>query len=703
MQSRGRSAFRTAVAAVAATALIVALSLAGSSGASAATAGPAPAAAPATAALAAATPGGYLIGAGIGDITGEAAEVGMMGYADSAQKTSGIHQRQHARAFVVADPASGRRVALVTTDTLGAFQSVTQEVIRRLTARFGSRYNDRNVLIAATHTHATPGGASHYALYDITILGYQAATFEANVAGIVDAIAQAEATLRPGGLSIGSSTLTTAGVNRSMPAFSNNPAADRAAFPQAIDPQMSVLRFTHDATATTPARDIGMMSWFGTHATSLSPANTLISGDNKGYAAYAWERLRQGVNYRSTTAPSFVAAFAQSNAGDVSANLALKPGTGPTTDMFRNAEIIGTRQLDAATTAYTGATPTGGGLDYRMRYVDMSKVTVAPAFTTDGRSHTTCPAALGSSFAAGAEDGPGPGIAAEGQRNPFVAALGGLVFSIPQSLRTCQAPKEVIVPTGLTKPYPWSPEMLPVQLMRLGELYLIGVPAEFTIVSGLRMRKTVAAELNVPLQNVVLAGYANAYAGYVTTPEEYERQDYEGGSTHFGKWTLGAYQQTAAGLAAAMRTGAAAPKDDGTPRDLRGKLLNFQTGVVMDTALAGFGAVRTQPAASYRRGTTATVEFWTGHPKNNLHRGGTFLEVQRLNGSTWVTVADDNDWDTRYQWTRNGIAQSIATITWQIPATAATGTYRVVHRGESKSLFGVIRSFTGTSRSFTVS
>jgi neutral ceramidase len=39
-----------------------------------------------------------------------------------------------------------------------------------------------------------------------------------------------------------------------------------------------------------------------------------------------------------------------------------------------------------------------------------------------------------------------------------------------------------------------------------------------------------------------LAGYANAYAGYVTTPEEYAVQDYEGASTHFGKWTLPAWQ-----------------------------------------------------------------------------------------------------------------------------------------------------------------
>ena len=40
---------------------------------------------------------------------------------------------------------------------------------------------------------------------------------------------------------------------------------------------------------------------------------------------------------------------------------------------------------------------------------------------------------------------------------------------------------------------------------------------------------------------LVVAGLSNAYAGYVTTAEEYDKQHYEGGSTHFGRWTLAAY------------------------------------------------------------------------------------------------------------------------------------------------------------------
>ena len=56
----------------------------------------------------------YLIGRGKHDVTGPAAEVGMMGYADPEQIASGIHDRQWARAFVIAEKDGSPRVALVS-------------------------------------------------------------------------------------------------------------------------------------------------------------------------------------------------------------------------------------------------------------------------------------------------------------------------------------------------------------------------------------------------------------------------------------------------------------------------------------------------------------------------------------------------------------------------------------------------------------
>ena len=76
----------------------------------------------------------YLVGMGSYDITGPAADVNMMGYANSEQIASGIHFRLKARAFIVAEP-NGKRVVFVNLDACMASQIVTIKVLERLKGR----------------------------------------------------------------------------------------------------------------------------------------------------------------------------------------------------------------------------------------------------------------------------------------------------------------------------------------------------------------------------------------------------------------------------------------------------------------------------------------------------------------------------------------------------------------------------------------
>ena len=76
----------------------------------------------------------YLIGLGSYDITGPAADVNMMGYANTEQIASGVHFRLRARSFIVAQP-QGNRVVFVNLDACMASQLVTIKVIERLKAR----------------------------------------------------------------------------------------------------------------------------------------------------------------------------------------------------------------------------------------------------------------------------------------------------------------------------------------------------------------------------------------------------------------------------------------------------------------------------------------------------------------------------------------------------------------------------------------
>lgn len=640
---------------------------------------------------------GYQVGVGISDITGPAAECGMMGYSQLEQTTAGIHLRPRARAYVIA--AGGRRVVFVVAENGMIFQSVHRGVLLELARRFGDLYTEQNVLLTSTHSHATCGGSSHDYAYNLSILGFQQQVYDAEVNGIVEAIAAAHADLGPASLALGRAELHDASVNRSRVAFDRNPAADRAHFPDAIDPAVTALSITKGG------KRIGAITWFATHNTSMTNKNRLISGDNKGYASFAHEHTDHGVRYLDG-APDFVSAFAQTNAGDMSPNLNLRPGSGPTEDEFENTRIIGERQYGAAENALNAARSMSGPVDSLLCYIDLANIAVDGRFTPDGQPRHTAPAAAGVSLIAGSvEDGPGlpGGPIPEGVRNPFLGALGDPSQPAPAWLADAQAPKAIAVPLGLLPPVPWVPSVVPIQLMRIGELCLAAAGGEFTIVSGLRVRRTVAEALGVDVEQVLLQGYANSYHEYVTTPEEYDAQQYEGASTLYGRYTLPAYQQEFHRLATALATGATVARGP-APRDVSNLQPNFVPAPGPDATPPGrgFGDVLTQPA-SCSRGERVVAEFVSAHPKHNPRRNGTFLEVQRSTGTGWVRVANEGEWAVRYHWSKRGSAESVARFTWDVPADAEPGQYRFVHFADSLGTDGALRPFTGVSAEFQVS
>ncbi|MFI7669800.1 neutral/alkaline ceramidase [Nocardia sp. NPDC049526] len=643
--------------------------------------------------------GGYLIGLGLSDITGPAAECGMMGYSQFEQQTAGIHLRPRARAFII--DSGARRIVFAVAENGMIFQSVHRGVMLELARRFGDLYTEQNVTLTSTHSHATCGGSSNDYAYNLSILGFQQQVYDAEVNGIVEAIAAAHADLGPGTLLLGRAELHDASVNRSRVAFERNPDADKQHFPNAIDPAVTALSFVKGG------KQAGAITWFATHNTSMTNQNRLISADNKGYASFSYEHTEHGVRYLDGPA-DFVAAFAQTNAGDMSPNLDLQPGSGPTENEFENTRIIGERQYRASKTALSGAQSISGPVDSMLCYIDLADTAVDGRFTPDGQPRHTAPAAAGVSLIAGSvEDGPGlPGIPIpEGVRNPFIDALGDPRRPAPSWLADAQAPKAIIAPLGLLPPVPWVPNVVPIQIVRIGELYLACGGGEFTIVAGLRIRRAVAAALGVPLEQVLMQGYANAYHEYVTTPEEYDSQQYEGGSTLFGRYTLPAYQQEFNRLATAFAARQQVPRGP-APRDISNLQPNFQPAPGPDTTPLGrgFGDVLTQPAASYALGTQVAVEFVSAHPKHNPRRNGTFLEVQRRNASgDWVRVANEGEWAVRFYWSKRGPAESVARFTWDIPTDASSGTYRMQHFADSLSPDGTLHPFTGITNEFEVS
>ncbi|MET7767917.1 neutral/alkaline ceramidase [Nocardia sp. NPDC005366] len=651
----------------------------------------------ATAAAAPAS-GGYRIGLGISDLTGPAAECGMMGYSQLEQTTAGIHLRPRARAFVFA--AADRRIVYVVAENGMIFQSVHRGVMLELARRFGGLYTEQNVMLTSTHSHATCGGSSHDYAYNLSILGFQQQVYDAEVNGIVEAIEAAHDDLGPATLALGRTELHDASVNRSRVAFERNPETDKGHFPDAIDPAVTALSIVKGG------KQVGAITWYATHNTSMSNSNRLISSDNKGYASFAHEHIEHDVRYLDGR-PDFIAAFAQTNAGDMSPNLNLRPTSGPTEDEFENTRIIGERQYAASKAALAQARSIEGPVDALLCYIDLADIAVDGRFTPDGQPRHTAPAAAGVALIAGSvEDGPGlPGLPIpEGVRNPFLEALGDPTAPAPAWLADAQAPKAIVAPLGLMPPAPWVPNIVPIQIVRIGELYLAGGGGEFTIVSGLRIRRAVAAALGVDVEQVLMQGYANAYHEYVTTPEEYDAQQYEGGSTLFGRYTLPAYLQEFTRLASAFAARQSIRRGP-APRDISQLQPNFVPAPGPDATPPGraFGDVLSQPAPTYAPGERAAAEFVSAHPKHNPRRNGTFLEVQRRTASgAWTRVANEGEWAVRYHWSRRGAAESVAGFTWDIPGDVEPGHYRFVHYADALGADGALRPFTGTSDEFEI-
>jgi hypothetical protein len=243
---------------------------------------------------------------------------------------------------------------------------------------------------------------------------------------------------------------------------------------------------------------------------------------------------------------------------------------------------------------------------------------------------------------------------------------------------------------------------------------------------------------------------------------------YEAGSTIFGPHQLEGYIQEFTKLAVDMATGAATAP--GTPpKDFSKGVLDTGPGHDDEGAPHGYqfgGLLQDVPAAA-ARGAMVEVQFVGGCPRNGLPAGQTsFLEVQLQAGAGRVTVAEDGDVETRYRAAKTssgpcpvctcksptiwpisgcdiscgakcadgrccciggegkcpsakhalaapeepvgdaGINYRRTTVSWEIPADAAAGSYRVVVHGQScnNPLVGktTFTPYTGTSSVFTV-
>lgn len=702
--------------------------------------------------------------AGVGDITGPL-EGSMSGYVDGNQISNGLIDRQHARAYIFESNCTGRngRALLVQLDIGLSFGSIRQTVLERLAAdaELGPRYGQNELLLNASHSHATAAGQSHYDAYHVLTGGHDAQALDAAVQGIMNAIRHAHANLQNAGtgpILFTQGELLNGTTNRSLPAFLNNPEAERRQF---LDTNGNEVRTNRMMTLLKLQRDdgteVGMLNWYPIHGTSLWQRNFLLSGDNKGYAAYRFEQDFATDYFAADGSETFLAGFMQADEGDASPNLFIPELTeaelrdlesagfrnraGGRTEA-ENALISGYKQYRNARELYASASESlVGEIVAKQLFIDFTRVQISNPATypaalqpAANSGFETCSHALGVSFAGGAEDGRGP--TAEGQtctnvgnpaaivtllENNFAAGMNG---ALPPGLLVpvgcdnlvydalgyqCHAEKPIIFPLNLPSPFATNlqtlePGILPVQIVVLGNLAIIALPWEITTIAGRRLRNAVLDTLeDAGVDYAVISGLSNGFVHYMTTREEYATQQYEGASTIFGPWTHEAVQQEVVRLAQHIRDGSAPTSPFQSPafRSSVTSLTN-NTDANDGTPNGNFGDVVLQPEASYTLGADAievVVRFVAGHPRNDLKLESSYFFIEQLAADgNWVAVQTDHDFFTRFEYQQGANGdENQALVRWLVPPETEPGVYRVRHTGASNS-----GSYEGISDSFMI-
>ncbi|KAK3945973.1 neutral ceramidase [Diplogelasinospora grovesii] len=701
----------------------------------------------------------YLLGVGKADITGPVVEINLMGYADPKQLGTGLRQRLYSRAFIVGnvDRPEDRFVYLVV-DTQSGDTAVRYGIINAL-KELGpdyAAYGHHNVAVTGTHSHAGPGGWLNYLLPQITSKGFDRQGYHAIVDGAVLSIKRAHESLQPGYLSIGTTKVLGANINRSLFAYLANPAEERARYnvsaedDGSVEKDMTLLKFQR----ASDGKNIGILTWFPTHGTSMLGNNTLIAGDNKGVAAYLFEKSVKGVD---NAAEGFVAGFSQANVGDTSPNVLgawCEDGSGEMCS-FENSTCsdgksqqchargpyfrakdngasscfeIGRRQFEPARALYDSQNTKpvkGGWVKSFHTFHNMSDFTFQ---LPNGTVVRTCPAALGYSFAAGTSDGPGAfdftqHDGNENTTSPVWKLVRGLLKAPSEEQKACHSPKPILMDVGeMYNPYQWTPNVVDVQVFRVGQLVIVVSPGEASTMAGRRWKENVrdasaamfrhdygpSTEALEPV--VVLGGPANSYTHYITTQEEYGIQRYEGASTLYGPHTLAAYIKVTLANLPYLAASAANPPDhkDGIfPPDNSNRSLSFVPGVVMDGTplFKKFGDVVEDVDKVYQRGAEVRVKFVGANPRNNLRLEQTYAAVEMMDQYEWKTVRDDSDWSLVFNWKRTNeiFGHSEVEIVWETEEWAEPGMYRIRYYGDAKSLVGgKITPFEGVSEVFTV-
>jgi len=465
----------------------------------------------------------------------------MGGYSMLANRGQGFRTRLKAR-IVYLNDGKGHSVALVQIDLPAASLLLHHKVAEAVAEQTGLKPGD--IAITASHTHSAPANIFDNDFYNKHMTSgewLETSHLEFLTGQIARGIVKAHDERRPARVATGCKDIYGYNRNRALTSYVLNHDVgeisldDPQAVFKAVNPALCMVRVDvqDDRGQYLP---LAAYSIFSVHATALTPPVEVYNAD---LFAYAQKDLEWTIRRTYDTPWSVVHGLTSGTEGDMAPALreqgdstfghlpvdwkeAKKVGKGLGREAIRSFEELGERLTDDMVVGSA-----------------VRELNIREHNTVENVALCTS-AVVGNPVAGGAYERRTPWLAAV----PFLRGGNDLARRSWLFTEGCQGNKRHLLFSflqPLLEPKDSFPNTVMFQLIRVNDTVILPIPFEVTVTSGRRIAARVQGEFvgagENRIRGVAVASNSNGYFGYTTTPEEYFRQNYEGGHTLYGRYS----------------------------------------------------------------------------------------------------------------------------------------------------------------------
>ncbi|GIX42903.1 MAG: hypothetical protein KatS3mg129_2636 [Leptospiraceae bacterium] len=438
----------------------------------------------------------------------------LAGYSKNGEIAKGFRHKLKARIFVFTNKKN-HSIVLVQMDLLSGSKLLHHKVAEIIAKKYPIRFSD--IALFGTHTHAGPGNyfeSTFYNNYAASDPGFEPDFFNFLVKQISEGIEKAWENRQPIKIAIGRKKIYGFTKNRSFEAYlKNKNISSNVTKETAINPWIEMIRID-----TLDNKPLGVITNFSIHPTIIPEDNIFYHADVFGYIEKGLEDLikkQYNISFFVHGALNYTHGDSTPNYDDENEEgdfvIAQNIGYGIANEMFDlyqslNNQFVNDVELNA----------------FSMEIDFLKENQIGNIKICDN-------AVVGMSLVTGATT-----------RNTPI--LRNLPFFRPGWPRWffkdgCQGEKRWLLSKlqHFMLPKEEFPHEIYLQAIQIGNIVYIPYPFEITAETG----KLIQNKIKEKYKNfqIIPVSCANGYTGYVTTPEEYSLQYYEGGHTLYGKYT----------------------------------------------------------------------------------------------------------------------------------------------------------------------